>query len=291
MRSGKSIAFVFLLVGMLFLNVFFVSAKEYSITPRDSIQEALEEAMPGDTIHLQDGVYYESFVTVRDGTTEKPITIEGSPDAIVKGDGEGRMIQVFHDHIHFKGFTVDGLNGDPDKEDSYTDKLIYVLGQEEKDGVTGFKALDMTIKNSGGEAMRLRYYAEDAEIAHCTFENIGMHDFKFDAGGKNGEAIYIGTSSNQWDDGKNPEPGPDKSTGNWIHDNYFDTQGNECVEMKEGATGNIIEHNTCTGQKDAQSGGIVSRGDGNILRYNEIYGCTGAGVRLGGHNIDGKQYG
>jgi len=268
-----------------------VGAQDFFVTPSDSIQQALDEAQPGDTIHLEDGIFSESFETIRDGTKDRPITIKGSPDAIIKGDGSGRMIQVFHDYIHFKGFTVDGLRGDPDYMYAYTDKLVYVQGKGKRDGVEGFKMLDMAIKNSGGEAVRLRYFVKDAEIAYCTFQNIGMHDFKFNDGGKNGEAIYLGTSSNQWADGKNPTADPDESTGNWIHHNYFDTQGNECVDIKEGAYNNIVEYNVCTGQKDPDSGGLDSRGDANIFRYNEVYGCEGAGVRIGGHDIDGHLYG
>ena len=29
----------------------------------------------------------------------------------------------------------------------------------------------------------------------------------------------------------------------------------------------------------------------NVIRYNEIHGSVGAGVRLGGHFVDGVQYG
>jgi len=84
---------------------------------------------------------------------------------------------------------------------------------------------------------------------------------------------------------------PDVTAYNWVHNNFMDTQGNECVEAKEGTEYNIIEYNIRTGQKDPNSGGIVSRGKGNIIRYNEIYDSVGAGVRLGGRFVDGIQYG
>lgn len=61
-----------------------------------------------------------------------------------------------------------------------------------------------------------------------------------------------------------------------MHHNDIDTQGNECVEAKEGSAHNIIEYNIRTGQKDPNSGGIVSRGKANIIRYNEIYANAGA---------------
>ena len=98
----------------------------------------------------------------------------------------------------------------------------------------------------------------------------------------NGEGIYIGTAPEQRSDGKNPTSDPDESSSNWIHDNIFDTQGNECVDIKEGSSGNIVENNKCTGQKDAESGGLDARGSNNIFRFNEVYANVGAGVRLGG---------
>lgn len=37
--------------------------------------------------------------------------------------------------------------------------------------------------------------------------------------------------------------------------------------------------------------GIDSRADGSIIRSNYIEDATGAGIRLGGHYVDGHQYG
>ena len=69
---------------------------------------------------------------------------------------------------------------------------------------------------------------------------------------------------------------------NWIHHNTFRTYGNECVDVKEGSTDNLIEHNICEQQKDSNSGGFGLRGSENTLRYNEIAECVGSGVRMGG---------
>ncbi|CAN0203846.1 unnamed protein product, partial [Hapterophycus canaliculatus] len=69
---------------------------------------------------------------------------------------------------------------------------------------------------------------------------------------------------------------------NWIHHNTFRTYGNECVDVKEGSINNLIEHNVCEQQMDANSGCFGSRGDDNTFRWNEIAECTGAGVRVGG---------
>jgi len=140
----------------------------------------------------------------------------------------------------------------------------------------------MNLRNSGGECVRLRYFAQKNELAENKITNCGAYDFRLGGKGKNGEGIYIGTAPEQRDDGKNPTDGADHSDGNWIHDNIIDTQGNECIDIKEGSSKNLVEKNTCTGQKDEDSGGLGSRGSENIFRNNLSYGNAGVGIRIGG---------
>lgn len=54
---------------------------------------------------------------------------------------------------------------------------------------------------------------------------------------------------------------------------------------------NVVEYNECIDQRDAESGCYDSRGNGNIFRYNKADQCLGAGIRLGGHVIDGFVFG
>ncbi len=262
-------------------------------TPLKFIQRAVDIAQAGDTIHLAPGHYKQDIQSVRAGTEGAPITITGTKNAIVHGVASNRMVQIHHDYITLEGFTLDGLRegGDPERMGSYRDKLLYVISYEPQDGVNHLRVLNMTFRNAGEECMRLRYFAQYNEVAYSSFENCGLRDFKFGDSGVVGEAIYIGTSSKQWDDGKNMTVEPDQGSYNWIHHNVMNTQGNECVEAKEGTSHNIIEYNVCFGQKDLNSAGIVSRGFENVIRFNEIHTNVGAGVRLGGHMVDGIQYG
>lgn len=259
---------------------------ESADSPLLTIQDAIYLAQPGDIINLAPGEYMQDFVSEKNGTKDKPITISGPTDAVVKGEGNARIIQINHDYITLRGFTVDGLHGDPQTIDGYRDKLIYVQGTEKYNGVTGLRVLRMTLKNAGGECVRLRYFVTQSEIAYNTVTNCGRHDYQFDDGGKNGEGIYIGTAPEQRGDGKNPTSDTDESNVNLVHHNKIDTQGNECVDIKEDSKYNIVENNSCTGQKDTESGGMDSRGGYNIFRFNEIFGNLGAGVRLGGDTVD-----
>jgi hypothetical protein len=250
--------------------------------PLKTIQKAIDLAQPGAVITLAPGVYLQDVHSARAGAAGTPITLTGPAEAIVKGAGGARIIEINHDNITLSGFTIDGLWGDPNSLVGYRDKLLYVLGKQPRDGVSGLRVFKMTLRNAGGECVRLRYFAQHNEISDSSITNCGVHDFRFKAGGKNGEGIYIGTAPEQRGDGKNPTAEPDLSNENWIHHNRFDTQGNECVDIKESAAGNLIEGNICTGQRDPNSGGFDSRGSGNIFRANQSYGNVGAGIRLGG---------
>jgi len=253
-----------------------------SAKPFKTIQKAIDNAQPGDVINLSSGTYMQDFITKRNGEQSLPITIKGSSTAIVKGGGNGRIIEINHDYIILQGFTVDGLFGSSSSSSGYRDKLIYFQGKEAKAGVKGAKVLNMSLKNAGGECVRFRYFAENNEVSGNTITNCGVFDFKFSGGGKNGEGVYIGTAPEQLADGKNPTTDRDLSNNNWVHHNTFNTQGNECVDIKEASSGNIIENNKCTGQKDSNSAGLDSRGNDNIFRSNESYGNRGAGIRIGG---------
>ena len=57
---------------------------------------------------------------------------------------------------------------------------------------------------------------------------------------------------------------------NLVRGNTISTNGNECVDIKEGSRENIVEDNSCTRQLDRESGCYNVRGDDNIIRYNGI---------------------
>lgn len=293
---------VFCFLGALVSGIFKIECREIRVSPDLSIQKAVDDAQPGDTIFLADGRYFEDFHSVRNGEPNARITIRGSRDAIVVGESSSRMIEVTHSYHTLEGFSVSGKKKDGKNKEDYVDKCVFVIGVESpelvrEDGVEyessldGMIVRDMSISDCGGECLRLRSFVTNAEIVGNKIFGCGRHDFMFPSSSVNGEAIYVGTSSNQWNDGKNSREGPDLSKYIWIHENEIEPQGNECVDVKEGSSDVIVEYNTCSDQRDANSAGLDSRTDDVIFRYNEVVDCEGAGVRIGGHTIDGRTYG
>ncbi|CAM9959372.1 unnamed protein product, partial [Hapterophycus canaliculatus] len=176
--------------------------------------------------------------------------------------------------------------------------IVEYAGRTVKTSLVGTVIEDMKIQNCGMECIRMRNWVTNSVIKDNDIEDCGIYDFRFQFDGKIGEAIYIGTSSNQarfdlrrdssmaaWTDGA------DGCNYNLVTNNKLVPRGNECVDIKEGATMNVVEYNDCSDQRDAESGCFDSRGNENVFRFNTAEICLGAGVRLGGHEIDGFEYG
>lgn len=249
-------------------------------TPFEHVQKALEYAMPGDTVVLLPGRYLQDIRTRRGGDSRAPIQIRGSIDAVVLGAGGARIIEINHSHIELIGFSVDGGG---QTGGAIRDKLIYVEG-DPTEGITGVRLLGLKLANAGGECIRMKSMAHDNEIAYNQISRCGIDDFERKGKGKNGEAVYLGTAPEQWD-----HAGMDASNGNHVHHNHISSHGSECVDIKEGARLNLIEHNLCSDQKDPDSAGISIRGNDNIVRFNAVGPSIGAGIRIGGdRDTDGR---
>jgi hypothetical protein len=242
-----------------------------------TLQRAFDVAPSGATIRLAEGLYLQDAVTTRAN-----VRVTGPAAAILKGSGGSRILQVRHDGVTLDGFTIDGLHGPSDSADGYRDKLIYAMSTTPGDGVDRLTIRGMALRNAGGECVRLRYLVTRAEVAYNRIGPCGVHDFRFAGGGKNGEAVYIGTAPEQQGLNGAPDDRPDVSRDNRVHHNAIDTQGNECVDVKENSTANLVDHNSCTGQKDPQSAGFDARGSGNTFRSNTSFANLGAGIRFGG---------
>lgn len=237
---------------------------DLDIHPGESIASALKTVTPGDTLTIHEGTYSEYLTTSVNGTEGNPITIKGEGNVVLKGKGdEGRLVQVMHDWYIIEGLTF--INAD---------KLLWL--QESDHTIIRHNTFDKAY----GECVRIKYLSSDNLFENNTVKNCGVGSFVKKDGGKNGEGVYIGTAPEQLD--KNPTKVRDASNSNTVTHNTFNTQGNECVDIKEGASFNVVSENDCTGQKDTESAGFDSRGSENSFISNKSYGNLGAGIRFGG---------
>ncbi|MGH9001577.1 MAG: NosD domain-containing protein, partial [Acidimicrobiia bacterium] len=220
---------------------------------------AVAEARAGDTVLVGPGTY-PGFATARSGRPDSPVRIVGSA-AVIRGDGDGRLVEVNHDHITIEGFEI-----------ARADILVWVFQ------ATGVRIVNNVLRDAAGECLRVKYFSTGNEVAGNRIERCGR-DFDAEDDEKNGEGVYIGTSPEQVH--RNPTGEPDASNDNWVHDNVI-TSPAECVDIKEGASSNLVEHNHCSGGDDPDGAGFSARGNGNVFRANTSTGNEGAGIRLGG---------
>ena len=102
---------------MLFLLIQHAFAGDVTVIPGDSIQDALNQAVAGDTITIQAGTYNEELITVTDATQSAPITIKAANGEQVILTANGEVLQVEHAWYRVENIIFDGQYGNKDTLD------------------------------------------------------------------------------------------------------------------------------------------------------------------------------
>lgn len=233
--------------------------------PLRSPQLALDHAGPGSVIFLAPGDYPGKLHSVRSGTATAPIQLVGKigPNgrrARLHHDGTSRLLEINHDHIWIADLELSDAN-----------ILVTAIGTH------GVAIVRNVLHDAGSECVRLRANAAGNEVGSNVIRRCGLTGFS--GSQRNGEGIYIGTALDRL--GDNPTPGPDRSTGNWIHGNDIAVIG-ECVDIKEDADGNAVNYNSCVGNRYEDSAGIATRARGTFIWRNVSTGHLGSGVMIAG---------
>jgi|SRR3989344_271036 len=280
--------------------------------PFKTIQYALNLAQPGTTIFVKPGIYKEHLVTKTDGTAQAPIILQAQGKVVLKGADNTRLFDLFHDYYILEGFEFDGGYNDTKSVDQTIDKLLWVE-------TANFNKIRYNyFHHAQGECIRNLFFSEGNVYEYNTIENCGLRDFVQYRGEsyKNGEGIYIGISPGQIDPAKCKSDqckaliaekglkqyGRETYTKNiTVKHNFVDTHGNECVDIKEGSSGNIIVDNACISQYDPDSAAFDTRGPSNSFIHNTIgyfddysqyvtFGDHTSSVRETGHKILGAAF-
>lgn len=90
------------------------------VHPGADLQRLIDEAEPGAVLYLSPGDH--------DGplSIQRPLTIWGPREAVVRSNGRGNTIDARADGVRLLGFTIDGSGDRPDKMDS----AVYVEGDD-----------------------------------------------------------------------------------------------------------------------------------------------------------------
>ncbi|MFB6211012.1 MAG: hypothetical protein ABEI76_05695 [Halobacteriales archaeon] len=251
--------------------------------------------MPGDTVYLLPGQYFQQVETKRPGEPDAPITITGPPDAVVsgpKGEEYSNPFSIKHSYYRLTGITIDGFQ-DPSRPD---DPMAYAraginVRPIKDEYVKGLVIKPSRIGNFRGNMISL-HWVENVEVGE--FRVIGPSGLRYlltDKVGHWGEIVYVGTSPLQElnEPGGLSEEFRAEDNSNNIHIHHIDNSSghghSEIVNTKLGTYDVLVEY--CTdggGSQNTESyhaGSIHLQSYGATVRWCELRNGMGHGVKVG----------
>lgn len=268
-------------IGIFTLILFCLPQRVYAtgatipVSTAAELHQALKDAQPGQTIALADGIYRGEFTITQNGTQQQPITLQGSPAAILEGESASGGYA-----LHIDGATYWTLTG-------------FTLRNAAK-GIMLDKADNNTLDNLqiyqiGQEAVHFRTCSSDNRLQYSTIYDTGVVTPSF------GEGVYIGSDADQWSQYSCDADLRDKSHRNQILHNHFGPNVRaEAIDVKEGTVGGAILDNEfdATGLSGANFADSWVDIKGNHYHVARNHGYPGNNPQLKhGFETHGKQGG
>jgi len=230
-----------------------------AVSTSAQLHAALAAATPGDLIEMANGTYGDGseFRLLTSGTASQPITVCGSPSAIIDaGSVSGRdgMKLSSASYAKLDGFTI-------------TNALFGVwIEKSVNTWVNG-----LTIHSIGQEGIEMVQFSKNAHISNNRIYDTGRVVAEY------GEAIYVGSANAKW--AALTAGQPDATDSVLIEGNNIgpDVRA-EHIDAKEGTHGGIIRNNTFNG-----AGMVESQGSGDSGWPNSWVILQGVGYHVTGN--------
>jgi poly(beta-D-mannuronate) lyase len=252
------------LLCFLILGTSHIHSQSIKVNSIPSLQQAINNASPGDVIVLASGLYSttESIAISKKGTKEKPIRIVAETIGGVEITGtKGFIIASGSEYITVKGFIFRQNTGTCSVSSGATHCIIT-------DNI-----FECSPVNSGTKPY-LNISGDDNEISYNTFQN------------KSDEGQMVSVQG----------PGGDKmAKRTWIHHNYFfnfPPRANNCSAIQIGLSGRsmdssfcVVEYNLFIKTAGENEGAICAKACNNIIRFNTFgEGSDELSLRHGNHS-------
>jgi len=233
-------------------------AETRMVSTAAELNAALESATAGQTIELRDGTYEGKFELTASGTSDAPITLRGSRDAILTtgSNSSGYALHGTGDFLVLTGFSV-----------SSAQKGI-VLDSSSDSVISG-----VDVGTIGMEGIHVRTDSKNVTVRDSVVHDTGL--VKPGAG----EGIYIGTANTNWGEIMGSSSTADQSDNATVQNNTLRNTAAEGIDAKEGTTGgklldNVFDNAGYSGANNADSWVDVKGND------YVVSGNTGGGARL-----------
>ncbi|MEM2781027.1 MAG: NosD domain-containing protein [Candidatus Bathyarchaeia archaeon] len=166
----------------------------------ENIQEAINNANPGDIIHVSSGIYYENIVI------NKSVTLIGKDreNTIIDGGGVGNVISIRASNVSISGFTI--RNSDPRGGCGiYADRVgnIVICNNKVESNRIGIQITVSSQNQIYGNTISKNYFG--IQLIYSSGNMIYRNDFKDNSNGINiyyysfNNMIYENTfSRNDW---------------------------------------------------------------------------------------------
>ncbi|MEO7573297.1 MAG: DUF5123 domain-containing protein [Acidimicrobiales bacterium] len=267
-----------------------------SEAPFATLQHALEQLRPGDSLIVEDGTYREQIRlpgdVLRPGTHDAPIEVSASPGA--RPVIEGRLSLTGADH-----WTIRGVNVTWSSDNSDDDHMVQFLGgtgwrftEAEVWGAESFSAINV---DEGATDFRLDHLyvhdtvpTNDENQDHLIYVASGNEGGVIErnvlAGSPNGRGVKVGPGSSD-------EPGSNRIVIRY--NTFYDNGGPSNVRFSGDSSGNVVYRNIMVRPDDGEAAvtAFELNGSGNSARDNVYWEATDgvdeeAGLTDGGGNIE-----
>ncbi len=303
MRTLRTTTLVALLLTALALPLAPATADDatthHHVEPGASIQDALDAAQPGDTVHVHAGTYHEALwvttpdititgdgagATVLDGTNATPPDVPSHDHGLIPsghGHDQSDGIHITADDVTVQDLTVRDFPGDGVE---WTDVVgfyayrVHVIAN----GYYGLNAYESRIggffDSYGTEHADSAFYVGEIDSCQCVLDNVTAEGNLIGYSGTAGSHVTIRDSTFR-DNAAGIVPNVLVSDHHdepqlhlYVHDNLIVDNNNETASEKWHFSGSV--------HVPAGLGIVIAGGSHNLVTDNVITGHTKAGVAI-----------
>lgn len=229
-----------------------------TVTNAAQLKDALAKSPAGSVINVADGVYTGDFIASASGKAGSPITLKGSPKAVLTTGSvdKGYGLHVTGDYWNISGISVNNSGKGIVLDDS---------------DYTSIDRVD--VSNTGMEGVHFRTGSVNGKITNSTIHDTGKKTPAY------GEGVYVGSAKSNWKSIMGSASTIDASDNVVIQNNKIYNTTSEGIDIKEGTTNGLVTGNVFTNAgtsgENYSDSWVDVKGNNYVINNN-----SGSGTKL-----------